>query len=579
MMRKKNKFALVLAFLIIILTQKATSSNETKKENDYFPDNFVKSYLTGDYAIRTNNHEEAAQIFLNASKQSPDNSILLSYSYNLMLKVGKIDESIELAEKYIKLSDVDSNINILRATQAIKNQDYDKAEEILNISTKHEPITVSSSINRVISPFLKLWIMTGQNKNSEATDFINKKIEDSSAPSLFTHYQKALLNDFIGNAEEANKSFTNVMSKDAILPYHFINSAGNFYERAGEKEQALLLYTKYRQQYPHSGYFQTNIDRINAGNEKPEPLIKDARYGFAEVLEEAARVLFNSGYSDEGISYLRLAMYLKPENDETRVLLSGFYEDIEQYKSAIKIYKKVPEGSDFYLTGRISIAENYHNAGEKDKAISLLKQLTDNENPSMIALLTLADLYRKDLKFKEAADAYSKAIAMIKNPSVQNWLIFFARGISFERSKQWGLAEKDLLKALELKPEQPEVLNYLGYSWIDRNENIDKAKGMIEKAVKARPNDPQIIDSMGWALYKMNDFEKASEYLEKAVEITPYDSTINDHLGDTYWRLGRTNEAVFQWKRVLKYNTNKDLSEKDIRQKIRYGLPEGNGNS
>lgn len=573
----KNKIIIICYCVMIMSSCKVAASNETNKNE--IPENFVRSYLTGDYAIRKQEHEEASEIFYRASKEDPKNSILLDLSYNLMLKIGKIDKSVYLAEKYLNNSPVNSNINILRATKAIKNKDFDEADKILNVSTKHEQITVSSSINRVITPFLKLWIKIGQNKDSEAIDLINKKIADSSAPSLFTHYQKALINDYIGNTKQARQSFANVMNKDAILPYHFIKSAGNFYERIGEKKNAKLLYEKYRNQYPHAGYFKNALERIESGSQKPASVITDPSYGFAEVLEEAARVLFNSGYGDEGISYLRLARYLKPNNDETKVLLSSYYEDIEKYRKAIQTYSKVSESSDFYLTSQIAIAENYYSLGEKNKAVRLLKKITDNDNPSMIAVLTLADLYRKDSEFELAAEAYTKVISLIDEPSIQNWPIFFARGICYERSDKWKLAEKDLKKALELKPNQPEVLNYLGYSWIDRNEHIKKAKEMISKAVKARPNDPQIIDSMGWALYKIKDFDKASQYLERAAELTPYDSTINDHLGDTYWRQGRTHEAVFQWNRVLKYNNNDDLSEKDIRNKIRHGLPKDNGSS
>ena len=227
----KNKIALVFSIVLLLSIERVKASNESKPDSVYT--NFVKNYLAGDYAIRHNNHEEASKIFLKASNEAPNNKVLLSYSYSLHQKLGKIDKSVDLAEKYLKIAPTDSNINILRATKAIKNKEYDKAEEILNISTKHEPITVASSINRVILPFLKLWVKIGQGKNSEAILEINEKIESSSAPSLFTHYQKALISDFTGDTKDAKDSFSNVMGKDAILPYHFIKSAGKFYERIG----------------------------------------------------------------------------------------------------------------------------------------------------------------------------------------------------------------------------------------------------------------------------------------------------------------------------------------------------------
>lgn len=573
----KNKILFIFCAILVFSFGGAIAANKSEPEDT--ATNFVKSYLAGDYAIRHKEHEEASRIFLEAIELSPDNPTLLGYSYNLMLTVGNIDKAVTFAEQYIKTAPNNSNINILRAAQALRNKDYNKANEFLNISTKNEPITVSSSINRVILPFLQVWVKIGQGKKEEVRQFLAKKIEDGSAPSLFAYYQKALVSDIMGDVKSAKSSFAKVSHKDDILPYHFIKSAGNFYERTGDRNKAIELYSSYQEQLPNLGYFQNDLENIQNNQSIPVPAIKDASYGFAEVLEEAARVLFSSGYSEEGIAYLRLAMELKPANDETKVLLSNYYEDNKQFATAAEVYKQIPEGSDFYITAQIALAENLYNAGEKNDAIRQLKKLTKKDNPSMVAMLTLADLYRKDEKFKPAAKTYTKIISLIKEPSVENWPIFFARGICYERSNRWELAEKDLLKALELKPEQPEVLNYLGYSWIDRNENIEKAFKMIEKAVTARPEDPQIIDSMGWALYKMKDFESASVYLERAVEITPYDPTINDHLGDAYWRQGRFNEALFQWNRVLKYNENEDVSEEEIQKKLRLGLPEENNNS
>jgi tetratricopeptide (TPR) repeat protein len=573
----KNKILFILCAVLVFSLGEAIAANKSEPED--ISANFVKSYLAGDYAIRHKEHEEASRIFLEAIGKSPDNPTLLGYSYNLMLTVGNIDKAVGFAELYLKKSPNNSSINILRATQAVRDKDYNKASEILNISTKNEAITVSSSTNRVILPFLQMWVKIGQGKKDEASKLIANKVTDASAPSVFSHYQKALINDILGDVQSAARSFAKVSSKDEILPYHFIKSAGNFYERTGNKDKALELYNSYQEQLPNLGYFQKNLENIKNNQPLPQPLIKDASYGFAEVLEEAARVLFSSGYSDEGIAYLRLSMALKTENDENKVLLSNYYEENKQFTAAAEVYSQIPEGSDFYITAKIALAENLYNAGEKKDAIRQLKKLTKKDNPSMVAMLTLADLYRKDEKFKPAAQVYTKIIDLLQEPSKENWPIFFARGICYERSGQWELAENDLLKALELKPEQPEVLNYLGYSWIDRNENIEKAFAMIEKAVVARPDDPQIIDSMGWALYKMNDFEGASNYLERAVELTPYDPTINDHLGDVYWRQGRFNEARFQWNRVLKYNENKDVSEEEVQKKLLLGSPEENNNS
>ncbi len=195
------------------------------------------------------------------------------------------------------------------------------------------------------------------------------------------------------------------------------------------------------------------------------------------------------------------------------------------------------------------------------------------ENPTSIgALVSLGDVLRVKKRFAEAGDAYDEAIRRTEAAGVPDkWTLFYDRGVARERSGQWDKAEADLRKALELKPDQPMVLNYLGYSWIDRGEHLDQGMKMIEKAVELRPEDGYIVDSLGWAHYRMGEYEAAVEKLEKAIELVPEDPTINDHLGDAYWRLGRLSEARYQWRRALQFGPQED-EIKPIEAKIEHGL-------
>ena len=153
------------------------------------------------------------------------------------------------------------------------------------------------------------------------------------------------------------------------------------------------------------------------------------------------------------------------------------------------------------------------------------------------------------------------------------WVTYYYRGICFERSKQWSKAEADMRKALELQPEQPHVLNYLGYSWIDQGINLDEGMKMIKRAVEQRPDDGYIVDSLGWAYYRIGNFEDAVKHLERAIDLKPEDPTINDHLGDAYWRVGRTLEAKFQWAHARDLKPEPEELPK-IEAKIENGLPE-----
>ena len=187
------------------------------------------------------------------------------------------------------------------------------------------------------------------------------------------------------------------------------------------------------------------------------------------------------------------------------------------------------------------------------------------------SLIALGDLLRGEDRFAEAEAAYTRALQRVPAIDRRHWRLLYARGIAYERTKRWPQAEADLLKALELEPEQPFVLNYLGYSWVDQGLNLDRAKAMLHRAVELRPEDGFIVDSLGWAYFRLGEHDKAVTYLERAVELEPGDPVINDHLGDGYWRVGRMREARFQWQRALTFEPEPELATV-IQDKLVNGL-------
>ena len=202
--------------------------------------------------------------------------------------------------------------------------------------------------------------------------------------------------------------------------------------------------------------------------------------------------------------------------------------------------------------------------------------MVETESARADVLVKLGDILRSNKRFGESVEAYDMAIEHIGAIKERHWILLYSRGIALERSKQWSRAEKDFLAALKLHPNQPYILNYLGYSWVDQGINLDRAKAMIERAVKLRPNDGYIVDSLGWALFRIREFPVAVQHLERAVELRPQDPTINDHLGDAYWRVGRRNEARFQWHRSLSLGPEPDQAVR-IRSKIKDGLADASG--
>ena len=555
--------------------QKA-ESYKTKENHNRYNSSVIRYYIAADYARRNNDPQSSAKILLKALKDAPNNPNLIKKAYMAMLISGKVQKSVSLAGKHLEFEPDSAIANMVVAISNIKQGEFLKAEKNLN-SIEDNDYSETSDLNKIITNFLRISTKAGQEKFKEALEHTKKILKQDNTPSLFLYYHSAILNDLSGNIEAAEKDFQYILKNNIVIPYHLAKTAGNFYRRIGKNDIAQEIYASYKNQNHEFNHFQKELSDLQSNIPPNDKIIKNVSYLAAEVFQEAARVLYGSRYFEKGIFYLNLSKYLRPNNDEADVLLAKYYEDSNRYDDAIEIYKNIKIGSDFYISSRMNMADNLYDLGKKDESISQLYKLVEYskeiQNKSKIVSLTLAEILRKEKRYLDAIKIYSDIINDINEPSLKDWPIFFARSICYERAKKWDMAEKDLLLALELKPDQPEILNYLGYSWIDRDINIKKAIKMIEKAVKSRPDDAQIIDSMGWALYKIGSFEEAAGYLEDATQIAPYDPVINDHLGDTYWKLGRYNEAIFQWNRTIKYHQNsKDVSIEKVKKKIEDGI-------
>ncbi len=219
------------------------------------------------------------------------------------------------------------------------------------------------------------------------------------------------------------------------------------------------------------------------------------------------------------------------------------------------------------------MAQNLDATGDREEALRRLNNIVISRPDDLDAVSVLGDLLRYDEQYLAAADAYTDALALTGGDSPSDWRFYYVRGIAYERASEWPKAEADFLKALELNPDQPAVLNYLGYSWIDQDMNLEPALEMIEKAVEAQPQDGYIVDSLGWAFYKLGRIDEAVTTLEQAVLLRPNDAEINDHLGDAYWKAGRLYEARYAWRAA---SVNADSDEKTrLAAKIADGLPPG----
>jgi Flp pilus assembly protein TadD len=285
--------------------------------------------------------------------------------------------------------------------------------------------------------------------------------------------------------------------------------------------------------------------------------------------------LAGEGGLDMGIIFLQFALYVKPDFPLAQLALASAYDSAKKFDLELAAFDKIPEDSPLWLSIQIQKAFALNSLERVDDAKELLEKIIAENPKDTRPLDALGNILRSRERYGEARDYYSRALDLIDRPSKDNWTLYYARGVCSERLKEWPAAEADLKQALTLSPDESSVLNYLGYTWVDQNQNLKTAMDYIRKAVKLKPDDGYYVDSLGWAYYRLGNLQAAVEHLERAVELRPDDPVINDHLGDVYWQIGRKLEAKYQWQQSLTLKPDKDLVVA-VERKLKDGLVAGN---
>ncbi|MFM7343753.1 MAG: tetratricopeptide repeat protein, partial [Tagaea sp.] len=359
-------------------------------------------------------------------------------------------------------------------------------------------------------------------------------------------------------------------------PPRLIEVVGGFLERRGRTAEARQLYQRYRQANPESPVVRAGLARtlVGAPAAAPPPFpAPDAKRGAADALFNLAGLFRQEATMANALAFGRLGLHLDPDSALGLLTVAEILDQTGQRDAADALFARVPADSPFAYVAQLRQAENHQERGELPAALAALERLARAHPDRIDALTTMGNFLRVAERFPESAAAYGRALERIgAAPERRHWTVFYARGIAFERAKNWPEAERHFKRALELQPEQPDVLNYLAYTWVDRNENLVEAERMLRRAVEQRPNSGHIVDSLGWAFFRLGRYEEAVPLLERAVELLPEDPVILDHLGDGYWRVGRRREAEFQWQRALRNKPEADLKI-EIEKKLRQGMP------
>ena len=537
----------------------AVGESLSKPASDVRP-GLAGSFLSGRFAKHNQDLQEAARYLSDTLAHDPDNEQLQEETMRMHLLAGNMDTATEMAKKLAKNKSNDPLVASLLMLESVKANDFAKAKATIEQAS-------SAGLFGLIRPVMLEWIAVANDEKKKSVD-LRTAIDKAGFFAPFINYHTALMNDVLGNKSAAQAAYAKANVDAAVTPYRVVEAIANFHERQGKWDDAQADYDAYAKANPQSTLVP---DKLVAGP-APKPLVEDAKQGLAELFFTTASILFGEEATQDTFLYLRIALDLRPNLPPAQLMLASLYEQVEDYKQAITTYDAIPEGSVFYRRAQVRKALNFEALGQKDKALSLLEALASRYPNDATALITKGDMERDAKNFSAAAETYGAAIARTEPLSAADWPLLYARGISYERAGDWDKAEADFKRALVLQPEQPDVLNYLAYSWLTMNKNLPQAREYLENASAQRPDDAHIIDSVGWAFYLSGDFKSAVEKFEHAVELMPDDVTVNEHLGDAYWRIGRTTEARYQWERVLTFKPEKDVAE-GLREKLAKGMP------
>ena len=524
---------------------------------------FYGDYLAGNFARGTGLVDEAATYFENALQAAPDNLELLEQVFELTLASGDFSRAGDQAAKLVAAEPEADEARLLLALDEARRGDFAAAREQADAIGER-------GIAALAVPFIDAWAIVGEG-GQDAADRAIARLEQGESLGPLNDYHAAMILYLAGHPEEGLATLQKAMPEAGRAPTRMAQAHAAMQAASGERAAAIEFLESQLAELSEQPHLEQALAALAAGQAPTLPF-KEATGGMADALLGIGEALHQERGGQRAVTYVRLAQYLRPDMNDAALLIGDIMAEQENYAAAIDAYEEVEADAPLHFVAELRKARALYQLERNEAAYKALEDLARKEPEQIDALVQLGDLLRREEEYARAEDAYSRAIERIDEPGAEHWSLFYTRGITFERTERWPRAETDFLKALELEPEQPFVLNYLGYSWVDKGMHLDKAKDMLRRAVELRPNDGFIVDSLGWVHYRLGEYRDAVDRLERAVELEPGDPVINDHLGDAYWRVGRQREARYQWERALTLEPEEDVAE-EIRKKMKSGLP------
>ncbi|MCS6890114.1 MAG: tetratricopeptide repeat protein [Rhodovarius sp.] len=513
-------------------------------------------FLAGRFAAAELDTAAAADAFLAALRQDPDNPELLQRAFMAAVLDGRPD-ALRLARR---VPDNGVAALLIMGSEALAGR-WDRAEA----RARALPRGGSSA---PILPVLLAWTQAGRGNTDQALATLRPLIEQGRFRAL-NALHAALIADLAGRPREAERLARIALADQPEPTLRMALLAGSILARAGRQQEAQRLLDQ----------VAASLDEVAlAATEGPRRVILSTRpvashvEGIAEAYVALGGALRAQGAGEQGMVMARLALRLRPQFGPALLLVADELADHDHHAQALAVLDQMRPDDPLYPVAQLRRAALLDRLDRLEEAKALLEQMAQALPDRPQPLIRLGDILRRRSDFAGAAAAYDRAIARLSTLREEDWPLFYARGIARERSGDWPGAEADFQQALALSPDQPYVLNYLAYTWADKGIRLEEARAMLERAVALRPQDGHIADSLGWVLFRLGDIAGAIQWLEKAVELEPLNGTINHHLGDAYWVAGRRWEAEFQWRRALTMELEPGEAER-IQERLRHGLP------
>ena len=519
-------------------------------------------FLAGIVAEQRRDTTAAAEFYLKTLRSDPGNETLRERTFLLLCVEGRFDDAAPLAAEVAERVPQHQLARLVLVAAALHDDNFEEARRQLAQLGQEGPA-------RIAEPLMRAWL-TAEAGNAEAVRDALDDLSDLEQLSGRLAVHEGLIQERLGNSEAADAAMSRAAADTSVTSFWLLRLTKNYFLRHGQQDKARAIADGFAAKSDSASLIAVLREGLDDPT-PPPPQVETVADGIATVLFDVAQILSGEEASEGSLFYAHLALWLNPEADEPRLLVGELLQRQGRPNAAIAAYRKVREDSPYHWSVGLRIASELQGQHRDEEAITLLEQLAAARPDRFEPYYELGNLHRGAERFEQAAEAYEEAVARL-GPERTPWTLFYFRGIAYERTGQWEKAEADFNRALELEPEQPYVLNYLAYSWIEQERNLEEARKMLERAVSALPDDGYIVDSLGWVYYRLGRYGKAVESLEKAVALKPQDPVINDHLGDAYWRTGRKREARVQWRRALSLEPEAEEIPK-IERKLEEGPP------